>query len=156
MKLMKIIGACIIFCCLNFILFVYRFVRMFLMLHAQAIACSLGKPLISFDGGFLDQSTWGKATMLVCVGMDGESRDIVCAVSINPSETAEAYEYLIKCMRKHATMNAFLSAEDLCIITDQSKGLTSAIKAQLPQAYHRYSTLLPPLSMHTWSPHVSS
>lgn len=108
------------------------------MLHAQASITSLGKPLISYDGAFLDGALWGKYVMLACVGMDGEDRDIFCSLSINPTEDTYEYEYHIAQQLKHPDIKKFLLSKDLCVITDQSKGLKSAIHSMLPQAHHRF------------------
>jgi hypothetical protein len=113
-----------------------RFQRAFLMLDAQVKVATLSKPHVSYDGGYMRHELWSGYTCIVCGGSDGEDRNTILSVSINPSECKNDVLWHIECQKKHPVMKKFLEQENLLVVTDQGTAIYAAIKTALPKCAH--------------------
>ncbi|KAK5839552.1 uncharacterized protein LOC108484896 [Gossypium arboreum] len=79
------------------------------------------KPLVQVDGTWL----YGKYTqiLLIAVAQDGNGNVLPIAFAIMESENSESWTYFIQNLWRHAVRQ-----DNICIISDRSKGLVAAIR----------------------------
>ncbi|KAH1073866.1 hypothetical protein J1N35_026194 [Gossypium stocksii] len=79
------------------------------------------KPLVQVDGTWL----YGKYTqiLLIVVAQDGNGNVLPIAFAIMESENSESWESFIRNLRRHVVRQ-----DNICIISDKSKGLVAAIR----------------------------
>ncbi|XP_016709154.1 uncharacterized protein [Gossypium hirsutum] len=96
------------------------FRRLFWTFDPCVRAFSHCKPVVQVDGTWL----YGKYTqiLLIAVAQDGNGNVLPIAFVIVESENSESWAYFIRNLRRHVVRQ-----DNICIISDRSKGLVAAI-----------------------------
>ncbi|XP_017622102.1 uncharacterized protein LOC108466276 [Gossypium arboreum] len=97
------------------------FRRLFWTFDPCVRAFSHCKPIVQVDGTWLN----GKYTqiLLIAVAQDGNENVLPIAFAIVESENPESWAYFIRNLRRHVVRQ-----DNICIISDRSKGLITAIR----------------------------
>ncbi|KAK5824082.1 hypothetical protein PVK06_018845 [Gossypium arboreum] len=97
------------------------FRRLFWTFDPCVRAFSHCKPVVQVDGTWL----YGKYTqiLLIAVAQDGNGNVLPIAFAIVESENSKSWAYFIRNLRKHVVRQ-----DNICIISDRSKGLVAAIR----------------------------
>jgi hypothetical protein len=83
---------------------------------------------------------WTEGRIMFAVGLDADNHYVIAAFAIVDSECTRSYQWMLWQMKQHEVMNEILGHEELVIVSDRSKGLINAVRAELPGAWHMHCT----------------
>ena len=113
------------------------FDSLFIMSASQALCVTQCKPVCGLDGAHFKTKLWNGFIFIVACTKDGNNRDVLAALFICNVENTENMASILRGMKKHEGVNAWLSEPNFVFAVDRAQCIKAAIYRECVQAIVR-------------------